>query len=98
VQRRRRSRHLLPARRAKPHTLGSVKVVSALLGAILAALLGLIGLFLVVYEGEEGSEGDTWVNLGGTHVDADVVGAPLLVLAVLVIAVSLRALRRKGIP
>ena len=75
-----------------------MKVVSGLVGATLGALLGLIGVFLVVYEGEEGSEGDAWVNLGGTHIDADVVGAPLLVLAVIVIAVSLRALRRRGIP
>jgi hypothetical protein len=68
--------------------------VVSFLGVVLGGVLGLFGLFPVWYPGEEGSEGDTYVNFGGTHVDADLLGISLMIVAVPVLAVSLRALRR----
>jgi hypothetical protein len=56
--------------------------------------LGCSGCSSSGYPGEEGSEGDTYVNFGGTRVDADLLGISLVVVAVPVLAVSLRALRR----
>jgi hypothetical protein len=75
-----------------------MRVVTGILGAILGVLLALIGLFLVLYQGEEGSEGDTWVDIGGRHVDADYVGGPTLAIGLAAIVLSLLALRRSGVP
>ena len=75
-----------------------MKVVSALLGLLLGGLIGLIGLFLILYQGDSASEADTYVNLGGRKVDADFVGIPLVVIAFLVIVLSLRPLRKRGVP
>jgi hypothetical protein len=40
-----------------------MKVVSALLGLLLGGLIGLIGLFLILYQGDSASEADIYVNL-----------------------------------
>jgi uncharacterized protein HemY len=73
-----------------------MKVASGFLGLLLGALITLSGLILVLYEEE--SDGDAYVNVRGTHIDADLIGVPLLVVAVAVIALSLRSLRRSGLP
>ena len=70
-----------------------MRVLTAFLGLVVAALVGLYGAFLVLYQGEQGSEGDTYLDFGGRKVDADYVGIPLVVLALFVAALSLRALR-----
>jgi hypothetical protein len=75
-----------------------MKVVSAFLGLLLGGLIGLIGLFLILYQGDSASEADIYVNLGGREVDADFVGIPLVVIALIVMALSLRSLRKRGIP
>jgi hypothetical protein len=80
------------------HRLATLKVIAGFLGLVLATLIGLYGLFLVLYQGEKGSEGDTYVNVGGKKIDADFVGVPLLLVAAAVGVVSLRALRRRGVP
>jgi ribose/xylose/arabinose/galactoside ABC-type transport system permease subunit len=72
-----------------------MRVLAGFLGLVLATLLGLYALFLVLYQGEEGSEGDTYLNVGGKKIDADVVGVPLLLVAAAVVAVLLWALRRR---
>jgi hypothetical protein len=74
-----------------------VRVATAFLGLLLGALLTAPGLLFVLYQGEEGSEGDTYVNFGGTHIDADLVGVPLLVVGLAVIAFSLWSLRRSRV-
>jgi hypothetical protein len=75
-----------------------VRVVAGFFGLVLAALLGLYGAFLILYQGEEGSQGDTYFNLGGTKVDADFIGIPLVVLSLVMIVLSFRALRRSRVP
>ena len=73
-----------------------MKVLAGLLGLVLATLIGLYGLFLILYQGEERSEGDTYLNVGGKQIDADFVGVPLLLVAAAAVVVSLWALRRQG--
>ena len=75
-----------------------MKVVTGFLGLLLGSLIGLIGLFLILYQGDSPSEADTYVNIGGRKVDGDFVGIPLVVIALMVIALSLRSLRKRGIP
>jgi hypothetical protein len=75
-----------------------MKVATGFLGLLAGTLISLMGLFLVLYRGEEGSEGNTWVNLGGKKVDADIVGIPLLAIGLAAVGVSLLALRRSRVP
>jgi hypothetical protein len=75
-----------------------MKVVTGFLGLLVGSLIGLIGLFLILYQGDSASEADTYVNIGGRKIDGDFVGIPLVVIALVVIALSLRSLRRRGIP
>jgi hypothetical protein len=75
-----------------------MKPVLGFLGLLVGAVVGLFGLFLILYRGEEGSEGNTYVNLGGDKIDADIVGIPLLVIGLIIVVVSLLGLRRSGIP
>jgi ABC-type lipoprotein release transport system permease subunit len=75
-----------------------MKVVLGFLGLLIGALIGLFGLFLILYRGEEGSEGDVYMNFGGSRIDSDFVGVPLLAVGLTLLAVSLLALRRSRIP
>jgi hypothetical protein len=76
-----------------------VKVAGGFLGLLLGAFIGLIGLFLILYTGDQGAEQDIYVSFWGTpRVDADFVGIPLVVIALALVVVCLRALRRGGIP
>jgi hypothetical protein len=77
----------------------SVKVVGGFLGLLLAAFVGLIGLFLILYTGDAGNEQDIYVSFWDMpRIDADFIGVPLVVIALALVVVSLRALRRGGIP
>jgi hypothetical protein len=71
-----------------------MKVVFGFLGLLMGTLIGLFGFFLILYRGEEGSEGDVYVNFGGSRIDSDLVGVPLLAVGLIILAVSLLALRR----
>jgi hypothetical protein len=75
-----------------------MKVVTGFVGLVLGSLIGLIGLFLILYQGDSASEADTDVNIGARKVDGDFVGIPLVVIAIMVIALSLWSLRKRGIP
>jgi divalent metal cation (Fe/Co/Zn/Cd) transporter len=74
------------------------RVVALLTGLVLlatASLLGLYGLFAILYRGDSRGSGDTYVPLAGHDVDADLVGAVALLLAVVLILLSIPVLRRK---
>jgi hypothetical protein len=76
-----------------------MKVAGGFIGLLVAAFLGLIGLFLILYRGDTGAEQDIAVSLWDTpSIDADLIGVPLVVVALALVVVSLRALRRGGIP
>lgn len=76
-----------------------MKVVGGFLGLLLGAFLGLIGLFLILYTGDQRAEQDIYVSFWDTpRVDADFIGIPLVVIAFALVVVSLRALRKGGIP
>ena len=59
-----------------------------------ACILGLYGLFVILYGGESGG-GDTYVELAGRRIDADLVGAGAMLLAVAGMLASLHVLRRR---
>jgi hypothetical protein len=75
-----------------------MRLVLGFLGLLIGAVVGLFGLFLILYRGEEGSEGDTYVNFGGNRIDADHIGIPVLAIGIVIVVVSLLRLRRSGIP
>jgi ABC-type sugar transport system permease subunit len=63
----------------------------------LAVLLGLYGLFAVLYGGDSGGSGDTYVTIADHEIDADVAGAIALLIACFTLALSavfLRGARR----
>ena len=43
--------------------------------AIAGTLLTVYGLFAILYGGDSGGSGDTYVKVGGREIDADLAGA-----------------------
>jgi hypothetical protein len=74
-----------------------LKVVTGFLGLVVGTLIGLYGLFLILYQGEEESEGDTYMEVGGAKIDADYIGVPLVLVALVVLVISLRKLSRRRV-
>ena len=56
-------------------------------------LIALYGLFASLYGGDSGS-GNTYVKLGGREIDAGLVGAIALVVAVILLLCSVLLLKR----
>jgi divalent metal cation (Fe/Co/Zn/Cd) transporter len=74
------------------------KALGLLVGLMLVAggvLLGLYGLFALLYGGENGGTGDTYVKLGGREIDAGVVGAIALLIAFLLLLAAVPFLKRE---
>jgi predicted Co/Zn/Cd cation transporter (cation efflux family) len=59
----------------------------------LSLLLGVYGLFAVLYRGD-GGNGDTYVTFGGHQVDAQLAGAVALLVSLIAILVAWTILRR----
>jgi hypothetical protein len=56
-------------------------------------------LFLILYTGDAGNEQDIYVSFWDMpRIDADFIGVSLVVIALALVVVPLRALRRGGIP
>ena len=55
-------------------------------------LIGLYGLFAILYGGDSGGNGDTYVKFGGHEIDADLVGALALLVACVVTFAALTVL------
>jgi hypothetical protein len=76
-----------------------VKIVAGVVGLLLGAFLGSIGMFLILYTGDVGNKADIYVSLWDLRrIDADFIGVALVVIALVLVLVSLRALRHGGIP
>ena len=54
----------------------------------LSVLVGVYGLFAVLYRGDSGGNGDTYVTFGGHQVDAQVAGAVALLASLIAILVA----------
>jgi hypothetical protein len=54
----------------------------------LSLLLGVYGLFAILYRGDSGGNGDTYVTFGGHHVDAQLAGAVALLASLIAILVA----------
>lgn len=72
-----------------PNRIGAVLGVALLLAGV---LLGLYGLFAIVYSGDSGGNGNTYVKFSGHEVDADLAGVVALVLACLVTVAAVAVL------
>jgi predicted anti-sigma-YlaC factor YlaD len=64
--------------------------VALVLGGILLALYGLLA---VVYRGDSGGSGHTYVTLAGRELDAQLVGAIALALGVMLLLAAIWPLR-----
>jgi len=74
------------------------RALGLLVGLALAAagvLLGLYGLFALLYRGDNGGNGNTYVKWGGHRIDAHLVGG-VAVLIAFVLIVAAVSLRRRG--
>ena len=60
----------------------------------LSLLLGVYGLLAVLYRGDSGGNGDTYVTFGGHQVDAQLAGAVALLISLIAILVAWTILRR----
>jgi hypothetical protein len=60
---------------------------------VAGTLLGLFGVFAVLYSGDSG-DGDTYISLGEDKIDADVVGAIVLLVAFLLVVAAIALFRR----
>jgi hypothetical protein len=54
----------------------------------LSLLLGVYGLFAVLYRGDSSGNGDTYVTFGGHQVDAQIAGGVALLVSVIAILVA----------
>jgi hypothetical protein len=75
------------------------RAVRLLAGAgllIAGILLVLYGLFAILYAGDSGGSGDTYVEVAGHEVDADLVGAIALLVAFFLVLFAFPLLSRKG--
>jgi hypothetical protein len=64
---------------------------------VLAAIpIAAYGLFAVLYRGDSGGDGGTYVMIGNRDVDAQLVGAVSLALAAAMIAVAWLLIRRRS--
>ena len=61
----------------------------------LGAVLTLYGLFAILYRGDSGGSGDTYVTLAGHELDADLVGGISLGLALVLALVATFVLRKR---
>jgi divalent metal cation (Fe/Co/Zn/Cd) transporter len=71
-----------------------LRVAVGLVLLALGALLGLYGLFAILYGGDSRG-GNTYVKFGGHKIDADLAGAVSLFSAVVVISAAFFILRRR---
>ena len=89
-------------RRAICGEASSVRMVRALrLTARVALVLGgillaLYGLFALVYRGDSGGSGHTYVTLAGRELDAQLVGAIALALGVMLLLAAIWPFRPTG--
>jgi predicted Co/Zn/Cd cation transporter (cation efflux family) len=60
----------------------------------LSLLLGVYGLLAVLYRGDSGGNGETYVTFGGHQVDAQLAGAVALLVSLSAILVAWAILRR----
>jgi len=74
------------------------RAVRVLVGLVLLAsgvLLGLYGLFAILYRGDSGGNGDTYVTFSGHEIDARLVGAVALLIVFVLVLLALAFLRRE---
>jgi divalent metal cation (Fe/Co/Zn/Cd) transporter len=72
--------------------------VGKLLGLVLlvaGVLLALYGLFAILYGGDSGGSGNTYVTIAGHELDADLAGAIALLIAFFAVLFSTMFLRRE---
>ncbi len=74
------------------------RLFGTLLGLVLlvaGVLLALYGLFAILYGGDSGGSGDTYVTIAGHEMDADLAGAIALLIAFFAVLFSTIFLRRE---
>jgi ABC-type sugar transport system permease subunit len=62
---------------------------------VAGVLLALYGLFAILYGGDSGGSGDTYVTIAGHEMDADLAGAIALLIAFFAVLSSTMFLRRE---
>jgi hypothetical protein len=66
----------------------SLRFLAGLAFLFVSIVLGLYGLFAVLYRGDSGGTGDTYVTLGGHELDAQLVGAVALLISFVALVVA----------
>jgi len=56
----------------------------------------LYGLFAILYRGDSGGNGDTYVTFAGHEINADVAGAIALLAALSILTLGATVVRRRG--
>jgi hypothetical protein len=75
------------------------RLIGTLLGLVLlvaGVLLALYGLFAILYGGDSGGSGDTYVTIAGHEMDADLAGAIALLIAFFAVLFSTMFLRERN--
>jgi divalent metal cation (Fe/Co/Zn/Cd) transporter len=75
-----------------PRAVGLVVGLALLASGV---LLGLYGLFAILYGGDSGGTGDTYVTIAGHETDADLAGALALLVAFFLLLASLPFVKRE---
>ena len=65
----------------------------AAIGVLAGAAITYVGVFLIGYSGDTGTDADPYIEVRDTRIDADVVGVSGAIIGLTIMAVSLLALR-----
>jgi hypothetical protein len=73
----------------------ALAIVASIALLAVGALLALYGLFLILYRGDSGGNGDTYVTFASQEIDADLAGGVSLGVALALTVASVVALRSR---
>jgi hypothetical protein len=75
-----------------------VTILTAVASIVLGCAFALYGVFAILYQGDSGGNGDTYVTVFGHRVDADAIGVASLAVAALALVIGVMLLRPLGSP
>jgi hypothetical protein len=73
----------------------AIRIVIAIALVLVALPLAYLGLFLILYTGDSATPADTYVDLAGREIDADVVGVAVVAVGVALLVAGFVLVRRR---
>ena len=75
--------------------MSAARVLILIVSILLAVPLALFGIFAILYTGDSRTPSDTYVEVSGEQIDADVAGTGAVILALILALVGVLVIRRR---